>query len=298
MPPPHPASSDATRHERGGGSFIPFGAGDGRGGGGSELPAFRLGPGTGDGRPARSGTPTGGLRSRPVLHDVVPTASDTLRAPTRSRTAAPPSAIDVARALDAQRERIGQDLHDGVGSLLTGIRLLSERLAACPTLSDGPDGAGETARRIAAYAAEALGQVQSISRDLVPPPSGEAVEALRPLVERADALGPTRCVFRQTEGAGVLDPAVGVHIYRIVQEAVSNALRHASASALWVTLDRDGDDVIVEVEDNGIGFDTAAPSKGSVGLRSMAARARAARGVLHIESQPGQGTTVRVTVPA
>ena len=222
-------------------------------------------------------------------------------APTVPRDAADRAEPDRALidALDGQQERIGRDLHDSVGQLLTGVRMLSEGLAEAPALAQAPGDLDGTARRIAAYAAEALDHVRSLCRGLVAPPldAGGVADALADLVEEVGSVGPMRCVFRREGDADLSDPDAALQAYRIVQEALSNALRHADASAAWVTLGRDEDGVGIEVEDNGAGFVVGADRARSVGLDSMRQRAESVGATLDVESRPGAGATVRVTFP-
>jgi signal transduction histidine kinase len=97
-------------------------------------------------------------------------------------------------------------------------------------------------------------------------------------------------------------PAIGseqrASLFHIAQEALVNARRHARATAVRVELGRLGGELRLRVQDNGAGFDTGAPlPEAHNGLRNMAARARAAGGTLNVESTPGSGTVVEVTVP-
>ncbi len=197
--------------------------------------------------------------------------------------------------LEDQQERIGRDLHDSVGQLLTGVRMLSEGLIHQPAGQESET----TAARIAAYSAEALDRVRAICRGLVPPQlySEGAAGALDELVDHVDALGPTRCTFRHDGRVDLYDPDAALQVYRIVQEALSNALRHANAQTVWVYFGRDEDDLVVEVEDDGDGFVLDAERARSIGLYSMHRRAHSIGATLAIETRPGAGTTVRVTLP-
>ncbi len=197
--------------------------------------------------------------------------------------------------LEEQQERIGRDLHDSVGQLLTGVRMLSEGLAARAASGEQ----AETASRIAAYSSDALERVREICHGLVPPQlySEGAAGALAELVEHVDQLGPVRCVFRRDGAADLLDPEAALQAYRIAQEAVSNALRHAGGETIWVTLGHDGHDVVVEVEDDGAGFELGIERSRSIGLYGMTRRASSVGALLAIETSPGAGTTVRVTFP-
>ena len=197
--------------------------------------------------------------------------------------------------LEDQQERIGRDLHDSVGQLLTGVRMLSEGLAAA---CDGGE-QGETASRIAAYATEALDRVRSICHGLVPLQlySEGAAGAIAELAEHVDALGYAKCVFRHDGAADLHDPEAALQAYRVAQEAVSNALRHAGAEVIWIYLGRDEHDVVLEIEDDGIGFELDARRSKSIGLYGMARRANSVGASLVIETEPGAGTTVRLTFP-
>ena len=197
--------------------------------------------------------------------------------------------------LEEQQERIGRDLHDSVGQLLAGVRMMGDGLAARAAGTD----LAETAARIAAYSAEALDRVRAICHGLVPPQlySEGAAGALAELVDHVDQLGPVRCVFRQDDHVDLRDPDAALQAYRIVQEAVSNALRHSGGETIWVTLGDDGRDVIVEVEDDGRGFDLDVNRARSIGLYGMSRRASSVGAQLAVETSPGAGTTVRVTFP-
>ena len=198
-------------------------------------------------------------------------------------------------ALEDQQERIGRDLHDSVGQLLTGVRMLSDSLA---TRYNGQDGA-DTAARVGAYAAEALDRVRAICRGLVPPQlyNEGAATALAELVTHVDALGPTRCVYRHDGRADLHAPDAALQLYRIAQEALSNALKHAQAETVWVYFGYDDDDLVMEIEDDGRGFVLDAQRARSIGLYSMTRRAHSTGASLVIETRPGAGTTVRVSIP-
>ena len=199
----------------------------------------------------------------------------------------------IVAAVDAERARIGQDLHDSVGQLLTAVRLLGEGLAAQPGL-DGPS--CETARRIAALASDALAEVRQVSRGVAAPPAleGGVEAALAALAARVDALGAVRCVFETPGGVVVADPDAALQVYRVVQEATTNALRHAGATAIRVVLGRDAGRVVVEVHDDGAGGAVPGGRPGTLGLDGMARRARSVGAGLTVRDRDGGGTTVRM----
>jgi PAS domain S-box-containing protein len=197
-------------------------------------------------------------------------------------------------ALEEQQERIGRDLHDSVGQLLTGVRMLSENLAARYADTD----AAPTAARVVTYATEALDRVRTICRGLVPPQLYDegAAAALAELVSHIDALGLVQCAFRHDGRADLTDPESSLQFYRILQEATTNALKHAQARHIWVYFGYDDDDIVLEIEDDGVGFAYDRDRAHSIGLYSMHRRANSVGGRLAVETQPGAGTTIRVSL--
>lgn len=198
-------------------------------------------------------------------------------------------------ALEEQQERIGRDLHDSVGQLLTGARMLSENLAERVQNEEN----ATIARRIAAYTAEAIDRVRAICRGLVPPQLYQegVAAALAELVTHVDALNLTRCIFEHDGRADLREADVALQFYRIAQEAISNALKHAHPATVQVSFYQDDTGVVMEIRDDGVGFELDQPRPRSIGLFSLRRRAHSAGAILTIESQPGHGTAVRVSQP-
>jgi PAS domain S-box-containing protein len=216
----------------------------------------------------------------------------------------------IHEATSAEQRRIGHELHDGTGQELTGLSLFAAALIE--TLNEAqPLGEGwkldeprfqrirTTANRLAQGLNEAHQHVQKLSRGIMP--VHVDVEGLRSalaeLASAIDARETISCQFDYTDAVRVADNSVALNLYRIAQEAVSNALRHGQAKRIHICLrgDGDGDDIILEVADNGIGFDPAKIDKG-MGLRTMEYRAGLVGGVLHVARNPDGGTTVRCTL--
>ena len=124
-------------------------------------------------------------------------------------------------------------------------------------------------------------------------------EALQQLGKAlADTHGPNIEVHCEGEPTHV-PPGVASHLFRIAQEAVTNALKHAYAQRIEIILAFTQQTVELRVTDDGRGFDTAAaPSNGQFGVRGLRERARALGAEIRLDSQPGSGTRVRLTVPA
>src|SRR5690606_10547580 len=144
-------------------------------------------------------------------------------------------------------------------------------------------------------------ELRSLILQLRPPEL--SLEGLVPsLAKHLDVVGRAHALATSLEADAVppLDTAVEEALFRIAQEALTNVVRHAQASAVRVALTgRDGS-VALAVRDDGRGFDPAAPaiSARRLGLSSMRERAEAVGGVLRVDAAPGAGTTVRAEVPA
>jgi PAS domain S-box-containing protein len=204
-----------------------------------------------------------------------------------------------ARLLNAEeeeRKRIAHDLHDQVGQELTALKI---RLETAARTTDSPAWRAQVLEAAAA-AGETLQRVRQMSVDLRPPQLdalGLAV-ALRALVERYSALGKTALHFNSREFPGRLAADLEIVCFRVVQEALTNVLRHSGADNAWVDLSA-GDGVVrVSVRDDGVGFDAdrlLQPAASGLGLLGMQERCSFAGGTLDIRSQPGQGCTVTAT---
>jgi two-component system NarL family sensor kinase len=214
----------------------------------------------------------------------------------------PAAGISAVRQLELERERLGRELHTGVGQLLVAIKLQLEVIGA--QLSGPPPGVQQALDRIGLLAADAGEQVRALSRRLHPPEwqrlSLEA--AVRQLWESSGV--PER--FEASMGIEPLprepEQEAKVLVYRAVQEALTNLVRHAKASRVQLTLRASDDRVILSIQDDGIGFDVAgllnAPVSvvQGIGLRSIREQAASLGGALAIVSGK-EGTRLELTVP-
>ncbi|HMG42531.1 MAG TPA: GAF domain-containing sensor histidine kinase [Acidimicrobiales bacterium] len=203
-----------------------------------------------------------------------------------------------------ERDRIARELHDALTQTLFGARLAVQ--TAAHALGDGevdPDVATAVERlgRASRLLDDAFGELRALIYDLRPPDL--AVDGLTgALRKQLDLLARTTelTVDLTVDGAAKeVAPETERQLFRIVQEAVANVVRHAEASMLTVRLGADGSILRLIVEDDGVGFDPAEQSIRSrrLGLTSMFDRARAVGGKLAIDSQPGAGTRVIAEVP-
>jgi signal transduction histidine kinase len=196
-----------------------------------------------------------------------------------------------------ERSRLARELHDAVTQKLFSIRAHA-RAAAVLAARDPVDPVRVRAEIdvVSALGAEAHAELRAVIDGLAPPDLEAAglAESMRRYAVLAGRAHGVRVAFTAAE-LPVLRTGVEAALYRVAQEALHNALRHAGASGVRVGLSRTARRVVLEVADDGHGFVPAAPSSG-LGLASMRERAAAAGGVLTITSGEA-GTLVRMTVP-
>jgi two-component system sensor histidine kinase UhpB len=196
-------------------------------------------------------------------------------------------------AQEAERARVARELHDEIGQTLTAVMLQAERAA-----QGDPALAPSQLARVADAVRESLDEVRRIARELRPEALDDLglVNALIALCSRVDAQGGAR-VRRNLQGAlPPLSPDVELVIYRVAQEGLTNALRHADADTVTVSLAADAKAVTLSVSDDGKGM-SGEPQPGTAGISGMRERALLIGGQVTIASAPGQGTEVRLTVP-
>jgi signal transduction histidine kinase len=196
-----------------------------------------------------------------------------------------------------ERNRLARELHDSVTQQLFGVVLAAE--SAGELIARG-DAAGEQLERVQALARGAMEELRSVVFELRPA-SLEAEGLAHVLRKHVEVL--RRVTGREIElriaSPPVLGAAAAGQVFRIAQEALQNALRHADADRIEVRLSDGGGRLALSVTDDGRGFDAAAPGvRGRrLGLTSMEERAQRLGGTLEIRSAPGSGTTVRLEAP-
>jgi two-component system, LuxR family, sensor kinase FixL len=211
---------------------------------------------------------------------------------------------EVLRVSDDERRRIGQDLHDGLGQQLTGIGLIARNLARKLQHEKHPESL--TAEEITRLIQEADEQARQLARGLVPVelgPDGLSA-ALERLAKNAGALFGIDCALEvRVEDDRVLRHSdAATHLYRIAQEAISNAVRHGEARHVSISLNATAERLRLWIHDDGIGIpeDFASfpyANHEGMGLHIMHYRARIIGGSLDVRPSPGGGTTVVFTSP-
>jgi len=200
---------------------------------------------------------------------------------------------EVLEASEAEQRRIGQDLHDGLGQELTGLSFLTQNLRR--RLADAGRGEAVEADRIAGLIARTIDQTRELARGLSPVEWGSdgLAAALRNLVRTVRATYGVPCVAECDTAAKVEDHVAAVHLYRIAQEALTNAARHSGATAIQLRLVPEGSDVVLTIDDNGRGLGPDAQAGRGLGLRLMQYRARSIGATLAWRPRPDGGTAVQ-----
>lgn len=193
---------------------------------------------------------------------------------------------------ESEQARIGQDLHDGICQELVAatmsLNLLASRLE-------------EQSRPESANVREIISQIRAINthtRDLahglhpVRLEHGGLSAALEDLAGQISRHTRVKCICLCDESISIADTTVAVHLYRIAQEAINNAIRHGKAGMIELSLVTDGTGIRLAIRDNGIGISNGALRGAGMGIRTMKYRANAIGANLHILPAPGQGTIV------
>src|SRR5262245_39350192 len=201
---------------------------------------------------------------------------------------------------EAERSRIAGELHDSLGQ---NLLLIKNRAHIALSRADTPPDMRHQLENISEMASEAIAEVRQISHDLHP--------------HQLDLLGLTRAIEAMIDGAAqasgvaierkldavddVFPTDAATHLYRVVQECLTNAIKHAQARSVRVELERDVRHVCLWVKDDGRGFKPEqAPAdggSGGLGLKNIAERVRILNGELRINTRPEAGTTIGVWIP-
>lgn len=205
------------------------------------------------------------------------------------------------RSHESERLRVARELHDGACQVLVSTRWLLERalLPSVARVEPAAPAIGEALERLDL----ALREVRHVSNDLYPPrlDSLGLAAALEAMVSDADGQNGTRVRFSSNVGQLAFDLPISAILFRIAQEALSNALRHARAGTIVVTFTASRRRVSLSVVDDGQGFDLSALARstgtGESGLRRMRDRMQALGGRFRLRTDTGRGTRVSVALP-
>lgn len=203
---------------------------------------------------------------------------------------------EILSVSERERHTIGADLHDNLGQQLTALELmctgLKEEAAPLPELARRLD-------RMSRMLRDAVSQTRALARGLVPvSDEPDALpNGLAELVERINALGHISCRLEASEEFALRDATSAGHLYRIAQEALNNAVKHARGSSVVITLTQTPEAIALEISDDGPGLGKAASARRGLGLRVMQHRAKVIGATLNIVSTRSGGTSIRCIHP-
>jgi signal transduction histidine kinase len=204
---------------------------------------------------------------------------------------------EILRTSERERLRIGQDLHDGLCQNLVAIDCAAQCLKADLEARALPEAA--TAAIIQRLLKEAVTEARSLARGIFPAQlTGDGLPvALEDLASNVSQLRHVAVKVETPDFVRDVSPEVALHLYRITQEALSNAVKHARANQIVVGLTEEPGRLILKIADDGRGFIPAESNSDGLGLKTMRYRAESNGGDFTIESQLERGTTIRCTVP-
>ncbi len=204
---------------------------------------------------------------------------------------------EIVRVSEREQMRIGQDLHDGLCQDLAAI----DCAAAClkSDLEDRAIPEAAAAGNIQKLLQEAIIEARNLARGISPVhmDAENLPAALEDLVASANRASVATITFALHGQITIGDTQTAIHLYRIAQEALRNAVRHSGATRVSVELNEEGDHYTLVVQDDGRGFNGSPVSTTSMGLGTIRYRARLLGANCHIDSKPGSGTVVRCSLP-
>jgi signal transduction histidine kinase len=200
----------------------------------------------------------------------------------------------VVAAQEAERRRLALELHDETGQALTSILLGLKAIGASKTKEEAQRAEAE----VRTLVVQALQDVRALAVELRPSALddfglGPAVERLAQTFQERSGIATTT----QTTLGERLPPEVETVLYRVVQEALSNVVKHAGADHVSIVIGQRDGLVAATIDDDGRGFEAAGVREDALGLVGMRERLALVGGTLVLESTPGAGTTVAAQVP-
>jgi len=218
----------------------------------------------------------------------------------RQRAAQLAFSQQVLKRLEDERRRIAANLHDSLGQILLVIK--NHALLAIRRPPESP-GLQERFAEISGAASQAIEEVRQITHGLRPYQLDRLglTQAIRASIAQTTTENPISFATRVEDIDGLFEKDEEIHLYRIVQEAVTNVVKHSAATEATIVIKKRTGMLSVSIRDNGRGFDpvksSSQPHKFNYGLNGIAERVRILGGTLRIESQPGEGSDLTVEIP-
>ncbi len=200
----------------------------------------------------------------------------------------------VIEGQEIERERIAKDLHDSLGGLLSTIKLQFDHVSSInKELHDMKE--YTTAHQLLDTAVE---EVRTISRNLQPGALQNLglVSAIKDLINRYEGENYPEIDFQYYEMPEKMDKMISLSIYRIIQELFYNTIKHANANEILIQLNTEVDELVIQYEDDGIGFDQNHLKRKGMGLENIKSRVNYMHGTITIESEKDKGMAVMIRV--
>ena len=195
---------------------------------------------------------------------------------------------------ELERERVAKDLHDSLGGLLSTIKLqfdsVKVKIKEVEHVKEY-----KKANKLLDTAVE---EIRTISRNMQPAALSNLglIPAITDMINRFDNESYPDIDFQFYNIPKRLDATIALSIYRVIQELLHNAIKHSKASEILIQLNRDGKELVLQFEDDGVGFDMASLPKRGMGLSNIKSRVNYLKGSVEIDSKPGQGTSYLIHV--
>ena len=198
---------------------------------------------------------------------------------------------------EKERRRIGLDLHDDLGQKLSGLALMTKGLQL--KLAKDRSNATDDAKKIHALVQQAMSHAHDLAHDLatLDPKESDLAAALKNLADHAGEMFEISCNFKAKGHIPSLEPGVVNQLYKIAQEAVTNAIKHGKAKRVGISLSNGSDNVLLKIENNGVPFPDLKSRSTGMGLRIMNYRASLIGGSLEIKGVSSGGTCVTCSIP-
>ena len=195
--------------------------------------------------------------------------------------------------IEHERQRIAQDLHDGLGVLLSTIKMKL-------SIENETEQKQQKLGNLMGDIDIALEDIRGISRNLMPITLSKLGfnRAIEELIQNIRISNPNLDIelIKIVDNERLIEP-VGVNLYRIIQELLQNVLKHSKASELIIQLFSRDDVFVLMVEDNGVGFDVLDKKTGGIGLENVKYRVVSMQGLLNVDSFKGKGSTITIEIP-
>lgn len=206
------------------------------------------------------------------------------------------AAKEILAAEEKERKRIASDLHDGVGQMMSAVKMNLSSIASKLTLHNEQDAV--LLEKTLALVDESCKEVRTVSHNMMPNAllkSGLS-SAVRSFLDKIDHKKIK--VNLHTEGLeNRLPDTIEIILYRVIQETVNNVIKHAQANQLDIALIKDKDGISCTIEDNGIGFNHSTNSSEGIGIKNIKARITYLQGTVEWDSSINNGTLVAVHIP-